>query len=171
MADTDLHERLGSLASLLAKTFRSGGQVLVCGNGGSCADATHFAEEWTGRFHKDRHPYPVMAINDGAHITCTANDYGFDQIFARTVSAFARENDLLFVLSTSGNSQNLILAAQAAHSNRAQVVGFLGRGGGNLAAECDWVWVAPGKTADRIQELHMLALHALIQVTEEVLCG
>jgi len=99
-------------------------------------------------------------------MSCVSNDYGFDHVFSRPIEALAQPGDIVLLLSTSGNSQNLILAAQAARAKKAAVIGFLGRGGGNLAPLCDIVVMAPGETSDRIQELHMMALHAIIQAVE-----
>lgn len=166
------HETLATLdtiATQLYTAFNRGNKAIACGNGGSMADAMHFAEEWTGRFRNDRAPYPALALSDPTHMSCVGNDYGFDHIFERGVRAFGKPGDLLFLLSTSGNSNNLVLAAQAAKDLGVTTVGFLGRGGGRLAPLCDHVVMAPGETSDRIQELHMLALHVLIEVVEHKL--
>jgi len=130
------------------------------------ADAMHFAEEWTGRFRNDRRPLPAMALSDPTHLTCVANDFGFDHVFSRMVEAFARPEDLVILLSTSGNSSNLLKAAEAAKKAQASVVGLLGRDGGKLAPLCDLTLIAPGGRSDRIQELHMLLLHAVIDAVE-----
>lgn len=157
---------LDEMAQAVATCLRSGNKVLICGNGGSMADAMHFAEEWTGRFRDDRQPYPVLALGDPTHLTCVANDYGFDQVFARGVQAFGKRDDLLIALSTTGNSKNVLLAAESARQIGMKVLGLIGRDGGELAELCDLVVLAPGLTSDRIQELHMLSLHALIEVVE-----
>lgn len=157
---------LEAAGELVLDTLRRGGKVLACGNGGSLCDAAHFAEEFTGRFRNDRRPLPVLALTDPAHMSCVANDFGFEFVFSRMVEAFAKPDDLLVVLSTSGNSQNLLHAADAAKATRARVLGFLGRGGGALRERCDVAVIAPGETSDRIQEIHMLALHALIEGVE-----
>ncbi len=170
-ADTGVLAVLERLAEVQEQVFRSGGKTLVAGNGGSLADAMHYAEEWTGRFRSDRAPYPALALADPTHLTCVANDYGYDQVFARAVRAFGREGDLLLLLSTSGQSPNLLRAAEAGRERGMVVAGLLGRGGGELAPLCDLVVLAPGTTSDRIQELHMLALHALIEVVEARLAG
>ncbi len=160
---------MADIASLIAKTFQDNHKVLVAGNGGSMADAMHFAEEFTGRFKRDRRPYPVMPLGDATHLTCVANDYGFDHVFSRMVQAFGQAGDVLVLLSTSGNSRNLILAAQVAREKQVTVVGLLGRGGGELTALCDQQLHAPGRDSDRIQELHMMALHLIIDAVEQVL--
>jgi len=156
-------------ARLIVEAFRSGGCVYACGNGGSMADAMHFAEEFTGRFHLDRRPYPALALGDQTHLTCVGNDYGFDHVFSRQVEAFGREGDVLVVLSTSGSSQNIVRAAEAARQRGMKVVGFLGKAGGDVRALCDVVIIAPGADSARVQELHMLTLHAVIEAVEKEL--
>jgi len=167
--DQERLEALTGIAELLVETLRAGRKVIVCGNGGSMADAMHFAEEWTGRFRADRRPLAVIALSDPAHITCVANDYGFEEVFARMVQALGRPGDVLILLSTSGRSANLVRAALAARAAELKVIGFLGRDGGDLLPICDRLVVMPGKTPDRIQELHMLALHCLIEIAEPCL--
>ncbi|MGE3109235.1 MAG: SIS domain-containing protein [Phycisphaerales bacterium] len=164
-------EALAAAASLgmrIAACFRAGGKILICGNGGSCCDANHFAEELTGRFRADRPPLPAIACVDAAHITCTANDFGFDHVFERWVTALGKPGDVLIVLSTSGNSQNILLAARAGRSAGMHVAAMLGKDGGTLHAQhaSDTVIIVPGETSDRIQELHMLLLHALVESVE-----
>jgi len=157
------------IAQEIVRCLREGHKIMIAGNGGSMADALHFAEEWTGRFRKERKPYPVMALGESTHLTCVANDYGFEHVFSRMVEAFGRPGDLLILLSTSGNSHNLVAAATKARAQNVKVIGFLGRGGGNLLADCDLCLMAPGETSDRIQEIHMLMLHILIEVAEREL--
>lgn len=164
--DQTLLAGLETLADQLTACFLRGDKVLVAGNGGSMADAAHFAEEWTGRFRSDRRPWPVLALSEPGHLTCVGNDYGFDHVFERGVRAFARQGDIVLLLSTSGRSRNLVLAAGAAKSAGSLVVGFVGRGGGELAPVCDLALHFPGEAPERIQELQMLALHALIEVVE-----
>jgi D-sedoheptulose 7-phosphate isomerase len=165
-SDQDTLQKLDLVADKLTDALRSGHKCLVCGNGGSMADAMHFAEEWTGKFREERDPYPVLALSDPTHMTCTANDFGFDEVFARGVRAFGSAGDLLFLLSTSGQSRNLVRAAEEAKKAGVVTIGFLGKGGGALLPLCDHAVLAPGATSDRIQELHMLALHTLIEVVE-----
>lgn len=162
-------EACEAFAALLADCYQKGGKAMAAGNGGSMADALHFAEELTGRFRNDRDPLPAMALGDPTHLTCVSNDYGFDHVFSRLVQAFGRPGDVLVLLSTSGNSQNLVLAAEKARDAGVQVVGFLGRGGGRLAPLCDLVVMAPGTTSDRIQEIHMIVLHLAIEALEKAL--
>jgi len=169
IADGDAQATLRVLATKLCETFQSGGKVMSAGNGGSFTDALHFAEEWTGRFRNSRRPYPALALGDTSHMTCVGNDYGFDEIFSRMVESFAKPGDMLILLSTSGNSENLVRAAYAGRAAGCTVVGFLGRGGGRMLPLCDHVVMAPGRGSDRIQEIHMMALHALIEETEILL--
>jgi D-sedoheptulose 7-phosphate isomerase len=180
----DAHEALAALREdrhaldgaaraidLCASALRGGGKVLACGNGGSLCDAMHFCEELTGRFRADRAPLAAIACIDPGHITCTANDYGYEHVFARWVRALGRKGDVLVVLSTSGNSPNCLLAADAARQAGVATIALLGKGGGALRAKVDVPIVVPGQTADRIQEIHMLLLHAFVEGIEEKALG
>ncbi|MCC6676385.1 MAG: SIS domain-containing protein [Phycisphaerales bacterium] len=168
-------ERLHTIAELLAATFRTGRKVMICGNGGSSCDAAHFAEELTGRFRAptparpDRPPLPAMACTDPGHITCTANDYGFEHVFARWVGAFGHPGDCLIVLSTSGNSDNILRAIDAAKVIGMTTIALLGKTGGPALPRADHAVIVPGRTSDRIQELHMLILHAFVEHVEDAL--
>jgi D-sedoheptulose 7-phosphate isomerase len=153
-------------AEELVGCFQSGGRILTCGNGGSMCDAAHFAQELSGRYRKDRPPLPAMAASDAAHLTCVANDFGFDQVFARVVEAWGRPGDILLPFSTSGNSLNLIAAAQIARRKKMKVVGLLGRDGGALLPLCDLSIVVPGSTSDRIQEIHVKIVHIIVELVE-----
>lgn len=166
LSDESALRTLEDAAGLVARTLGSGGKLLACGNGGSMGDAMHFCEEWTGRFRQDRRPYAAIALGDPTQLTCIANDFGFEQVFARQVRALGATGDLLIVLSTSGNSPNVVLAAREARAMGIRVVGLLGRGGGKAIGECDVALLCPGETPDRIQELHMLCLHAIIEAAE-----
>jgi D-sedoheptulose 7-phosphate isomerase len=170
-ADAGLGGRFSAVAGAMVRTFRNGGKVIVCGNGGSMCDAMHFAEELTGRFRDDRPALAAIAISDPSHITCVANDYGFDRIFSRGVEAHGREGDVLVALSTSGNSLNIIHAVEAAKARRMTTVGLLGKGGGKLAGVCTHEFIVPGETSDRIQELHMIILHTLVEAVEAGMFG
>jgi len=158
--------RLDAFADLLAERLRAGGKVMACGNGGSACDAMHFCEELTGRFRKERPALGAIACIDPGHITCTANDYGFDQIFSRWVEGLGRKGDVLVVLSTSGNSPNIVNAIDAAKDRGMTAAAFLGRDGGQCASLADFEWIVPGEQSDRIQELHMLLLHVLVESVE-----
>ena len=160
---------IAETAEMMRDVFEREGRIFTCGNGGSLCDAVHFAEECTGKFRSDRKPLPAIALGDAGHITCTANDFGFAEIFARPLLALGHPGDLLIVLSTSGNSENVVRAAVAAKSRGMQVFGLLGGDGGDLKQHCDICLIAPGNTADRIQEIHIKVLHILIEHIERLM--
>jgi D-sedoheptulose 7-phosphate isomerase len=168
-ADARTRPFVAGLVDRCAAAVRGGGKILVCGNGGSLCDAAHFAEELTGRFRADRPPIPALACADAGHLTCTANDYGFDEVFARWVRALARPGDVVVLLSTSGKSANIVRAAAAAKSAGAVTAALLGKGGGTLRGTCDLELIVAGETSDRIQELHMFLLHAVVEGIESAL--
>ncbi|WP_046113515.1 D-sedoheptulose 7-phosphate isomerase [Aquincola tertiaricarbonis] len=160
-------ERVGAL---LAAVLQAGNKLLVCGNGGSAADAQHLASELTGRFIKDRRPLAAIALStDSSALTCIGNDYGFDDVFARQVQALARPGDCFIGISTSGRSPNVLKAAAAAREAGAKVVGLLGRDGGPLLAKSDLAIVAPSDVTARIQEVHILVIHTLCGLIEDKL--
>ncbi len=161
-----LQSDIARAIDIIAGALQAGHKVLAIGNGGSCADAVHFCEELTGRFRKDRCPLAAIACADAGHITCTANDYGFDEVFARWVTALARPGDVLVALSTSGNSPNILKALDAAEAAKAHRIALLGRDGGVARTRCDLSLIVPGETTDRIQELHMLILHMIVECVE-----
>lgn len=169
LADPGNPQRIHTVAKLLARAFASGNKALIVGNGGSLCDAMHFAEELTGRFRSERPPLPALACTDPGHLSCVANDYGYAQVFARFVQAHGKPGDVLIVLSTSGNSENVILALEAARTLGLATVALLGKDGGRLKGRADHEWIAPGQFADRIQEIHMLVLHTLIEGVEREL--
>lgn len=166
LADAASMAAIDRVADALGACLRSGGKVLICGNGGSLCDAAHFAEELTGRFRNDRRPLAAIACADAGHVTCTANDYGFEFVFSRWVEALGRKGDCLILLSTSGNSANILLAADAGKSLGATTIALLGKGGGAMRGRCTHEITVPGETSDRIQELHMLILHAWVEGIE-----
>ncbi|MGY0393596.1 MULTISPECIES: D-sedoheptulose 7-phosphate isomerase [unclassified Fusobacterium] len=157
------------VAKELADVFQKGNKVLICGNGGSNCDALHFAEEFTGRFRGDRRALPAIAISDSSHITCVGNDYGFDHIFSRGVEAYGKEGDMFFGISTSGNSPNVIKAVEVAKKMGMKTCVLLGKDGGKLKGMCDYEFVIPGKTSDRVQEIHMMILHIIIEGVERIM--
>lgn len=158
-----------AIAKELAKIFNNGGKVMIAGNGGSNCDALHFAEEFTGRFRSNRRALPAIAISDSSHITCVGNDYGFDFIFSRGVEAYGKENDMFIGISTSGNSANIIKAVESAKKLGIKTVGLLGKDGGQLKGMCDYEFIIPGVTSDRIQEIHMMILHIIIEGVERIM--
>jgi D-sedoheptulose 7-phosphate isomerase len=156
----------------LADRLAAGGKVISCGNGGSMSDAMHFAEELTGRYRDDRPPIAAMAVSDPGHLSCTANDYGYEQVFARYVEAHARPGDALVAISTSGRSPNVLRAAEAARARGTLVVALTGRPGSGLADLADIEVCTPaGRYADRVQELHITVLHILVEIIERRLAG
>lgn len=165
-SDAKTHEFLRVAIAVIAEAFTAGNKLLVLGNGGSLCDAAHIAEEFTGRFRADRPPLPAIACESAGHVSCVANDYGFEDVFARWVLALAKPGDVVMLLSTSGNSENVLRACAAAKRAGAKTIAMTGKGGGKLAPLADHVLIAPGTTADRIQELHMLALHTLVEGVE-----
>ena len=160
---------IAKTAEMMRDVFEREGRIFTCGNGGSLCDAMHFAEECTGKFRDNRRPLPAIALSDAGHITCTANDFGFTEIFARPLLALGHSGDLLVALSTSGNSANVVRAAETAKSSGMQVFGLLGGDGGELKHHCDIYLIAPGDTADRIQEIHIKVLHILIEHVERLM--
>lgn len=157
------------IAEELADIFKNGNKVLICGNGGSNCDALHFAEEFTGRFRKERRALPAIALSDSSHITCVGNDYGFDYIFSKGVEAYGKEGDMFIGISTSGNSGNVIKAVEKAKSLGLKTVVLLGKDGGKLKGMCDYEFIIPGETSDRIQEIHMMILHIIIEGVERIM--
>lgn len=160
-------EAVAQAAGLLIDTFAHGGQAFSCGNGGSMCDAMHFAEEFTGRFRKNRPGVRAVAISDPSFISCVANDFGYDQVFARFIEANGRAGDVLLAISTSGKSSSVINAAQAARLRGMRVIGLTGAPGSSLESDCDVCICAPaGKYADRVQEMHIKIIHILIELVE-----
>jgi D-sedoheptulose 7-phosphate isomerase len=164
--DSSQLDKCSQFSRLLIETFKSGGHLFTCGNGGSHCDAMHFAEEWTGRYRKDRRPMGAIALGDASHTTCVGNDYGFDSIFSRQLEGLGREGDLLVGLSTSGNSPNVIRAVEMARIMKIRTVGLLGRDGGKLKDICDLSITVPAKTSDRVQEMHIKIIHTVIETVE-----
>lgn len=163
-----LEERIHSVVELMRQTFAAGNKVFVCGNGGSASDSQHFAAEFTGRFESDRKGFPVIALTtDTSALTSIGNDYGFDQLFARQLESLGAPGDLLFVISTSGNSSNLTRAVEQARRLPLKTVGLLGRDGGVLAPLVDVSLVVEAHRTARIQEAHILILHMLCEAFED----
>lgn len=157
-------------AETLVSCFRAEGKVLVAGNGGSLCDASHFAEELTGFFRTKRPALPAIALSEPGHITCTANDLGFENVFSRGVEAYGKPGDVFVALTTSGNSPNIVKAVEVAKERGLVTVAFLGKGGGVLRGMAELECVIEGfDTSDRIQEAHMAAMHISIQMVEHLL--
>jgi len=155
------------VAVALAACFVEGGKVILAGNGGSLCDASHFAEELTGVFRQERPALPAIVLSEAGHLTCVANDLGFERVFSRGIEAHGRPGDLFIGLTTSGNSPNMVLAFQEARARGLQTVAFLGKGGGKLQGVADFEWIVEEfLTSDRIQELHMAAIHLIIEQVE-----
>lgn len=167
---TDNHniQTIQEAALLLANCFKQGGKVLSCGNGGSHCDAMHFAEELTGRYRENRPGYPAIAISDPSHLSCVGNDFGYQFVFARYIEAVGQSNDVLFALSTSGNSANIIKAIEAAKKKGMKVITLTGKDGGTMANLADVeIRVPHFGYADRIQEVHIKIIHILIMLIEQ----
>lgn len=168
LQDEGLITAVDAAADLMWTSISNGGKILACGNGGSMSDAMHFAEEMTGCFREKRVAFPAIAISDPSHITCAANDYGYEYIFSRYVEAIAHPEDILLAISTSGNSANVLRAAEAAKAKGMKVVALSGKGGGKLSALTDVELCVPYYGyADRIQEIHIKLLHILIAQIEQ----
>ena len=168
LQNEDLLSSVDEAADMMWSSISKGGKIIACGNGGSMSDAMHFAEEMTGCFREKRSALPAIAISDPAHITCTANDYGFEQVFSRYVEALGQAEDVLLAISTSGNSANVLQAAEAAKAKGMKVVALSGKKGGKLADLADVELRIPHMGyADRIQEMHIKILHILIAQIEQ----
>ncbi len=154
----------------MAQAISSGHKILSCGNGGSLCDSMHFAEEMTGRFRQDRPGFAAIAIADASHMSCVGNDYGYEEVFARYVSAVGQKGDVLLAITTSGTSKNVLKAVAAAKEKGMIVVGLTGKQESPLAKEADIAIVTPaGRWADRVQELHIKCIHIMIEQVERIL--
>lgn len=172
MSDQDTVPSIEKAAEVMSGCLSSGGKIISCGNGGSLCDATHFAEELTGRFRNDRGPLPAMAINDPAYLTCVGNDYSFDVVFSRWIEAFGRSKDVLLAISTSGSSRNILKAAETAKSLGMKVIALTSQKGKSLEDLADVTIAAPDAAhSDRIQEIHIKVIHILIEAIESLLKG
>ena len=172
ISDEDNLKNIMKASDLMIESLKNDGKIFSCGNGGSHCDAMHFAEELTGRYREDRDPIAAIAISDPSHLSCVSNDFGFERVFSRYVRALGRKGDVLLAISTSGNSQNIITAAEAAHQKGMKVVSLTGKSGGHLAEHSDVeIRVAHNGYADRIQEIHIKVIHSLIGLIEKGLEG
>ncbi len=161
---------IDSASNAMAQAIQSGHKILSCGNGGSLCDSMHFAEEMTGRFRQDRPGFAAIAIADASHMSCVGNDYGYEEVFARYVSAVGQKGDVLLAITTSGTSKNVLKAVVAAKQKGMVVVGLTGKALSPLAQEADIAIVTPaGRWADRVQELHIKCIHIMIEQVERLL--
>lgn len=164
--DSILLNKVDLSIDLIAKCFSNDCKVVIAGNGGSACDAMHFAEEFTGRFKKNRKALPVISLTDPAFLTCVANDFGYDAVFQRGVEAFCKPEDIFIGISTSGNSENIFLAIQEAKKRHVKTISFLGKDGGKAKGISDIEFIINSTYTERIQEIHMLLLHIIIQGVE-----
>ncbi len=161
------YQKIQQAAAIMKASILKSGKIISCGNGGSHCDAMHFAEELTGRFRENRKPIPAIAISDVAHISCVANDYGFEYVYARFIEALGKPEDVLLAISTSGNSVNILEACKIAKAKGMQIVALTGKDGGELKNYADIeIRVPHFGYADRIQEIHIKIIHTLIQLIE-----
>ena len=168
LSDEHNIQQIEAAAKLIADSFKQGGKVLSCGNGGSHCDAMHFAEELTGRYRENRPGYPGIAISDPSHLSCVSNDFGYDFVFSRYVEAVGQKGDVLFGLSTSGNSGNILKAIEAAKAKGMKTIALTGKDGGKMAGCADIeIRVPHFGYADRIQEIHIKIIHIVIQLIEK----
>lgn len=167
IGDESNFDKINRAAELMVTAVKNGKKIISCGNGGSMCDAMHFSEELTGRFRNDRPSIPAISISDPSHITCTANDFGFSQVFSRYIEGLGNEDDILLVISTSGNSENILKACASAREKNMKIVGLTGKDGGKVKDFCDVEIRVPFmKFSDRIQEIHIKIIHSIIECIE-----
>ena len=172
LADPDLLATAGAAAEAMVATYRNGGRALFCGNGGSAADAQHFAAELSGHFCIERPPLAAEALHGNtSHLTAVANDYDYATVFARALEGSGKPGDILVAISTSGNSESIIRAAQAARARQITVIAMTGAGGGRLAEYADFLLAMPSSDTGRIQEAHVVFLHAISEHVEYSMFG
>jgi D-sedoheptulose 7-phosphate isomerase len=172
LLEPDQQARILRVAALMRDALRGGGKILFFGNGGSAADAQHMAAELVGRYQKERRALPAVALTlNSSIVTAVANDYSFDDVFKRQVEALCRPEDLVFAISTSGDSENVLAGLSAARALDATTVGLTGAGGGQMAAACDECIRFPSDDTPRIQEGHTLIGHILCEIVEDHLAG
>lgn len=170
LADDQLLNNIRTATEAIVQTFKTKGKVLFCGNGGSAADAQHLAAEFSGRFYYDRPPLDAEALHvNTSYLTAVGNDYSFDEIYARLVKAQGKKGDVLFALSTSGNSPNIIRAIEAAREQNMFIVGLTGQTGGKMAGICDITLKVPSTDTPRIQESHITIGHIICELVESAL--
>ncbi|RIY33915.1 D-sedoheptulose 7-phosphate isomerase [Psittacicella gerlachiana] len=175
LANEELLNRLNNAAILIARALKNGNKVISCGNGGSHCDAMHFAEELSGRYREDRPAYAAIAISDPSHLSCVGNDYGFEYVFSRFVEGLGKKDDVLFAITTSGSSENVVNACHAAKKAGMKVIALTGKDGGTLFKYANLtdieLRVPHTGYADRIQEIHIKFIHILILLIEKHLAN
>ena len=162
-------DKLNSAVQFMTTCLNTGGKIMSCGNGGSMCDAMHFTEELTGRYRKDRRPLAAFSLTEPAHMSCVANDYGYDFIFSRYIEALGKPEDILLAISTSGNSKNVLLAVEYAKKQGMKVIALTGKDGGKLHSIADISFKVESSTTDRIQEIHIKIIHLLIEGIERTI--
>jgi phosphoheptose isomerase len=163
----DLESQVATAADLIGECFDAGNKLLMCGNGGSAADASHFATELVVRFAKERRALPAIClVSDSGILTAGGNDYGFDKVFARQVAAFGKEGDVLICFTTSGKSKNVLTALEEAKTRKLKTISFLGRDGGSTAGMADVDLLVKDDSTARIQEAHQLLIHVLCEIID-----
>ena len=168
--DKNLIEKIENASELVFNTIRNQSMIFSCGNGGSMCDAMHFSEELSGRFRENRRGLPSIAISDPSFLTCVANDYGFDYVFSRFMEANAKKGDLLLAISTSGKSKNIIRACQYCKKNSIKIITLTGVKESQASDYADIDICTPnGKYSDRVQELHTLLIHIIVESVEKLL--
>jgi D-sedoheptulose 7-phosphate isomerase len=167
LKDENILNRINEVSDAIIKCYKEKGKVLFCGNGGSAADSQHLAAELSGRYYYDRPPLPAEALHvNTSYMTAVANDYSYNEVYARLLQAIGNEGDIIIGLSTSGNSGNVVEALKVAREKKMITIGFTGDGGGKMADYCDLLIPIPSKDTPRIQECHMMIGHAVCQIVE-----
>lgn len=170
LKDDEIINCISTAADRMIKSIEKGGKIILCGNGGSASDAMHFAGELVGRFQRERRSWPAIVLNsDPVAMSSIANDYDYNEVFSRQMAAFAHEDDIFMGISTSGNSENVVRAVEEAKERKTYTVGLLGHGGGRLASLVDLPIIVPSDVTARIQESHIVIIHILCELIEEVL--
>lgn len=165
--NSDNFLRIEKAGNFMVKALQGGGKIISCGNGGSMCDAMHFAEELSGRYRDDRPALAAISISDPSHLSCVANDYGYESVFSRYLEALGNSGDVLLAISTSGNSKNILKAIDVAKARGMFVIGLTGKDGGKMSSLCDVEIRAPhSEFADRAQEIHIKVIHCLIDYIE-----
>ena len=170
--DNELLENISKVADEIIASIKNGGKLVLCGNGGSASDALHFAGEMVGRFQKERNPWPAVVLNsDVATMTAIANDYSYDNVFARQAEAHVNKGDIFIGISTSGNSENILRAVRAAKSKGAKTVALLGKDGGKISHEVDYPLTVHCNVTARVQESHICIIHILCELVENMIAN